>query len=83
VTERFRIWCGAAWSEHGWQWHWDVIDTELRPFDRRVSAPGVVARGWQPSWQRAMEAAAAHRDHIITWQVDLTYAHVFTEGTVR
>lgn len=71
---RFRIWCGAAWTRRGWQWHWIVYDMALKPVDKRVSDPGQVARGWQPSWGAAMEEAARYRRRIIDERVYLLYS---------
>lgn len=74
MGERFRIWCGAAWTGRGWAWDWAVIDTRLAPADRRVSWPGRVARGegW-PSWRAAMEEAARYRRQIIDERLYLRY----------
>jgi hypothetical protein len=74
VGERFRIWCGGVLAADGWEWHWQVSDTELRAYDRRISAPGVVARGWQPSWSAALEDAARYRRHVIDERPDLTWS---------
>lgn len=73
-AERFRIWCGAAWTARGWDWQWSVIDMELARTDQRVSWPGQVARGHQPSWQAAMEDAARYRRHIISERVYLRWS---------